>query len=45
MPALYAHNQFGNRVLQKLDAKKRAFLLKNLRQFRIGLQGPDYLFF
>ena len=45
MPALYAHNQFGNRVLQKLDAKKRGFLLKNLRQFRIGLQGPDYLFF
>ncbi|WP_461811112.1 zinc dependent phospholipase C family protein [Faecalimonas sp.] len=45
MPALYAHNQFGNRVLQKLDVKKRAFLLKNLRQFRIGLHGPDYLFF
>lgn len=45
MPALYVHNQFGNRVLQKLDVKKRAFLLKNLRQFRIGLHGPDYLFF
>lgn len=45
MPAIYAHNQFGNRVLQQLDAKKRALILKYLRQFRIGLQGPDYLFF
>lgn len=45
MPALYAHNQFGNKVLQKLDAGKRASILKYLRQFRIGLQGPDYLFF
>lgn len=45
MPAIYAHNQFGNKVLQQLDAKKRALILKYLRQFRIGLQGPDYLFF
>lgn len=45
MPAIYAHNQFGNRVLQQLDAKKRELILKYLRQFRIGLQGPDYLFF
>lgn len=45
MPAIYAHNQFGNRVLQKLDEKKRTLILKYLRQFRIGLQGPDYLFF
>lgn len=45
MPAIYAHNQFGNRILQELDAGKRALILKYLRQFRIGLQGPDYLFF
>lgn len=45
MPAIYAHNQFGNRVLQQLDAKKRALILKYLRQFRIGLHKPDYLFF
>lgn len=45
MPAIYAHNQFGNRVLQSLDDKKRALMIKNLRDFRIGLQGPDYLFF
>lgn len=45
MPALYAHNQFGNYVLQQLDEKKRRLILKYLRQFRIGLQGPDYLFF
>ncbi len=45
MPAIYAHNQFGNRVLQQVDLNKRKMILKNLRQFRIGLQGPDYLFF
>lgn len=45
MPAIYAHNQFGNRVLQSLDENKRTWILKNLRYFRIGLQGPDYLFF
>lgn len=45
MPALYAHNQFGNRVLQKVELERRVAILKYLRQFRIGLQGPDYLFF
>lgn len=45
MPALYAHNQFGNCVLQQLNEEKKEHILKHLRQFRIGLQGPDYLFF
>ena len=45
MPAIYAHNQFGNKVLQKVDMERRVAILKYLRQFRIGLQGPDYLFF
>lgn len=45
MPAIYAHNQFGNRVLKTLDAKEKKAALTHLRQFRIGLQGPDYLFF
>lgn len=45
MPALYAHNQFGNHVLQQLDEEKKNIIKKYLRFFRIGLQGPDYLFF
>lgn len=45
MPALYAHNQFGNKVLQRVELERRVEILKYLRQFRIGLQGPDYLFF
>ncbi|MBS5131308.1 MAG: zinc dependent phospholipase C family protein [Lachnospiraceae bacterium] len=45
MPALYAHNQFGNKVLRKLDEENRKRALRYLPLFRIGLQGPDYLFF
>ena len=45
MPALYAHNQFGNRVLQVLEGTNKEIASKYLRYFRIGLQGPDYLFF
>ena len=45
MPALYAHNQFGNRVLQQLQGANKEIATKYLRYFRIGLQGPDFLFF
>ena len=45
MPSLYAHNKFGKLVLAQLPDEEKAVIEKYPRAFRIGLQGPDYLFF
>lgn len=45
MPAIYAHNKFGKLVIAKLPKEMKAVIQKYPRSFRIGLQGPDYLFF
>lgn len=45
MPALYAHNKFGKLVLPKLPDKAKKTIKKYPDSFRIGLQGPDFLFF
>lgn len=45
MPALYAHNKFGKLVIPKLPAKIKKTIKKYPDSFRIGLQGPDFLFF
>ncbi|MFQ9515752.1 MAG: zinc dependent phospholipase C family protein [Eubacterium sp.] len=45
MPSLYAHNKFGKFVISKLPADMKAVIKKYPRSFRIGLQGPDFLFF
>lgn len=45
MPAIYAHDKFGNMVYQKLDGEIGSIVKKYPRAFRIGLQGPDILFF
>ena len=45
MPAIYAHDTFGNRVMELLSGEIRDIIWKYRVQFRIGLQGPDYLFF
>lgn len=45
MPSIYAHNQFGKKVLSQLPQKHQEIIAKYPRSFRIGLQGPDFLFF
>lgn len=45
MPAIYAHDSFGGIVLKQLNDEKRMVIRKYLKQYRIGLQGPDFLFF
>ena len=45
MPAFYAHDCFGEKVLGKTDGEIREIILKYYAQFEIGLQGPDIFFF
>lgn len=45
MPSVYAHERFGRQVLTRLPAPVKAVAEKHQRQFGIGLQGPDFLFF
>lgn len=45
MPALYAHNKFGKSVIPELPIDIKLVIKKYPRSFRIGLQGPDFLFF
>lgn len=45
MPALYAHNKFGKFVIPKLSDNAKNTIRKYPDAFRIGLQGPDFLFF
>ena len=45
MPSLYAHNKFGKLVIPKLPEKLKKTIKKYPDSFRIGLQGPDFLFF
>lgn len=45
MPAIYAHDKFGSMVYRKLTGEIGEIVRKYPREFRIGLQGPDILFF
>ncbi len=45
MPAIYAHDKFGKHVYKSLDKKDKKIIHSYLSQFRIGLQGPDFLFY
>ena len=45
MPAFYAHNRFGEKVVQKTDGEINEIISKYYVQFQIGLQGPDIFFF
>lgn len=44
MPAIYAHNQFGNKVLKNMDETNRARAHRYLPLFRIGLRGGLFVF-
>lgn len=45
MPSTYAHNKFGKLVIAKLSGRHKRYHTKISDSFRIGLQGPDFLFF
>lgn len=45
MPSIYTHDRFGDRVFRALPEEIREHLKPHMTQFRIGLQGPDFLFF
>lgn len=45
MPAYYAHDRFGRKVLERLEGKQRETILRHRNQYDIGLQGPDLFFF
>lgn len=45
MPAIYAHNKFGKKVITKLSPVLQDLIHDYPDSFRIGLQGPDTLFF
>lgn len=45
MPAIYAHYRFGKEVSRRLEGELKQVVRKHEPQFRIGLQGPDVLFF
>ena len=45
MPAVAAHYQFGQLVLNKTNKKVKDLVNKNKEMFDLGLQGPDLLFY
>ncbi|MDO4522016.1 MAG: zinc dependent phospholipase C family protein [Eubacteriales bacterium] len=45
MPAVYAHDRFGEKVLEQMRPELRVIAKKYIHAFRIGLQGPDIFFF
>ncbi|MDD6254809.1 MAG: zinc dependent phospholipase C family protein [Eubacteriales bacterium] len=45
MPSTYAHERFGNLVLEHLDETLKKEIKNEEEVFHIGLQGPDLLFY
>lgn len=45
MPTTYAHDLFGQRVYTFLTPEVKQVIRKNKNLFRIGLHGPDILFY
>lgn len=45
MPCIYAHDTFGKKVAKLLPKNLQKIIKKYPEEFRIGLQGPDFLFF
>ena len=45
MPSTYAHRRFGAHVLQKLPAPAADIIRAHRELYRIGLHGPDILFY
>lgn len=45
MPCIYAHDTFGKKVARQLPENLQHIIKQYPEEFRIGLQGPDFLFF
>lgn len=45
MPTTYAHDLFGKKVYPKLTVEIQKVIRRNTNLFRIGLHGPDILFY
>jgi hypothetical protein len=45
MPTTYAHDLFGKKVYQKLPKEMKTVIREHGNLYRIGLHGPDILFF
>ncbi len=45
MPSVYAHNRFGNDLLELLPEHTTSIILEHKELYDLGLQGPDLLFF
>lgn len=45
MPCIYAHESFGKKVAEQLPEELQNTIKNHEKEFRAGLQGPDFLFF
>lgn len=45
MPTTYTHDLFGKRIYQKMPVEIRELIRENEALYRIGLHGPDILFY
>ena len=45
MPTTYAHDLFGKEVYKKLPSDMKALIRRYRDLYRIGLHGPDILFY
>lgn len=45
MPCIYTHDSFGRQTASLLPEELQRIIQKYPKEFRIGLQGPDFLFF
>ena len=45
MPCFYAHDSFGLKVVDTLSPQLQNMINNHKRAYRIGLQGPDFLFY
>ena len=45
MPTTYTHYRLGRGVRKLLDRDERRIIEANIELFRIGLHGPDILFY
>lgn len=45
MPCIYAHVSFGSKVSETLSEELKHIIKNHEKEFQIGLQGPDFLFF
>lgn len=45
MPTTYAHDLFGKKIYHKLPKEMQGVIQRNVNLYRIGLHGPDILFY